>query len=170
METNSGKINDEIPEGYRKAVTIILRAMRRFMEDGSELCGIAFLGKGDCAPVPIPMNMATEKNKDISAEFIRHIVKETGAEYVIMVSEGWTLPKETPIEESKKLIEEYGQISDCPQRQEIVFLTLETPAGSWIGMSPIKALGGVKRGFDDMKFIYTHMQGRFSNFLSAQVH
>jgi len=159
---------NNIPEIYLPTVKAITITMRQFLAEGRELHAIAFLGTMDGRLIDIPMNTENDQTKDAAAHLVSLISKQLKPDFAIVISEAWALMKDTPREEIDKIIEQHKSISEHPDRQEVVFLTLETRQGIWMGTSPIKSLGEDKRGFDDLKFTFaTGAEGRFTNFLHA---
>jgi hypothetical protein len=115
------------------------------------------------------MNMIDGIKKEVSAAILRAMAGEMKPDYAILVSEGYALPPTMPAKEQMALVEKYGSVSDCPQREEIVFISLETPTGCWVACQPILQLEGKSRGFAEFKFeISQQASGRFTNFLPQQ--
>jgi len=158
-----------IPEAYRPVVEKIIGTMRKFLAEGEELHTFVFLAKFDGNFFPVPMNTSSNRDKEASAYLVTLMSKEIKPDFMIFVSEAWAVMEETEPQEIEKFLKEYKSLAEHPRRQDIVFLTLETRNGIWMGTSPIKSLGGNQRGFDEMKFTEsTDATGRFTHFLSPE--
>lgn len=156
----------DLPEQYHKIIGQIVDGMRDLMAKGDELTAMAFLGKFDRGLLPIPMAMVDDASKDKAALLVRDLAKAILPDYAIMISEGWTLPIDIPKEEQFGMLKKYGSINECPCREEIVFITLETLNGIWMARQPILNLEGSVRGFKDFEFeLVQGIEGRFVNFL-----
>ena len=155
-----------IPEIYQKHIQAIVSTMREFLQSGKELSAITFLGKFNAGIAPIPMDCRSERSKDESAALVLAVAQEVKPDFVVMISEAWTLPEGTTEEQMKKIYAEYGSVAAYPHREEIVCISLETRQGDWLGRSHIKKLDNGKRDFDDVKFLRVDgIAGRFTHFL-----
>lgn len=157
----------DLPEQYHKIVSEIITGMRKIMADGEQVYSIMFLGKFGFPLFPLPMNTENNTSKDQSAIVASAFAKAIEAEYAIMISEGYTLPAKMPMEEQFAMLKKYGSVEECPCREEIVFMTLETLNGVYLAQQPILNLESEARGFKDFEFKLTDaIEGRFTNFLS----
>jgi hypothetical protein len=152
-----------IPEECQRSIDAIVSTARGFLSEGNELQAMAFLGKFGKGFFPAPMNMS---NKDAAARFVTALCKAVEADYVIMISEAWSMSADCTHEELQRLAKTQESISNHPDRIEVVMIKLETHYGLWLCQSQIKLLGGKKRGFDDVQFIKADkVEGRFASFL-----
>jgi hypothetical protein len=152
-----------IPEECQRSIDLIASNAREFLSEGEELQAFAFLGKFGIGFTPAPMGMS---NKDLAVKLITALCKDVKPDYVIMISEAWALSGKVPNEEIERIAASRESIAEHPDREDVVMITLETHQGFWFGQSPIKSLGGKKRGFDDIQFeMAKEMKSRFASFL-----
>lgn len=159
---------NKLPEQYHSTVAEIVKIMREIMLAGDELFAMAFFGKADAYLLPIPMGMSDDDKKTQSSLLVNVLASKLNPEFVVFFSEGYMLPIEIPPEEQFALYKKYGSIENCPERQEVVFLTIETPNGNYFAQQQILLLEGKSRSFEDFKFqLVNNAQGRFTNFLAS---
>ncbi len=152
----------KIPEECQHSLDAIVSRAQEILSEGKELHAFAFLGKFGCRFVAVPMNMSS---KDLAAKFITLLCRDTEPDYVIMISEAWTLSMECTGTELERLAKTRESIANHPNRIDVVMITLETKEGNWIAQAPIKSLDG-KRRMDDPEFlVFTGIEGRFASFL-----
>jgi hypothetical protein len=152
-----------IPEECLQAIKAIVSVARGYLSEGETLSAMAFLGRFGLPFFPVPTDM---KHKDQSAKLVTELCKQIRADYVIMISEVWALSGKVPNEEMERIAATRESIAEHPDREDIVMISLETYQGYWLGRSPIKSLGGKKRGFDDIQFeMAKEIEGRFASFL-----
>lgn len=155
-----------VPEKYHAYIEMVVSTARGFLSDGMELESIAFLGKFGVGFIPVPMDMG---QKDASAAWIKEICRQTRPDFVMMISEAWSLSKETSEEEFARIAKSRESIVNHPNRQDIVMLTLETQEGFWLSQTPVRLLSDKKREFDDPEFLFaTLLEGRFTQFLPPE--
>jgi hypothetical protein len=129
----------------------------------SELLPTFFVGNTD-KMVMIGAQWEDEGDKDMVAYRVKRIAHEIGADYVIFVSESWTIkPEDAP--EFMANRDKYRSVSDFPKCFEVVMFSIETPTSMRMGMAPIlegREMGEIKWHQPDQS------EGRFSNFLGKK--
>lgn len=154
-----------IPESYLNIINPIIDAARNFLEQGEDLRPIAFFGCFDSAMiVPIPINSSSEESKDASAEIMRLAALQIEADFVLVITEAWTM-KASSKEEVEAVIDKYGSIGESPFAIEVVSFSLETVYGTWMAQEKIEAKGEARTiGIPDFHH-FDEASGRFTHLL-----
>jgi hypothetical protein len=154
-----------IPKQYQSVVYAVMQGAREIFNAGNQVSAIVFLCKLDGKFfLPIALDCSSGSAKEKSAAKAAFIAKETQPDFVIMVSESWTI--HTSDMTPDQIIEKYGSISECPFKTECIHLSLETPEGTWLALAPIITENGVRK-LEPFEFTAgMAMQGRFTNFLT----
>lgn len=130
----------------------------------SQLPPTFFVGSGDAVAV-MSTEFDTNKQKDMVSQEIRLMVERTSPEYVIFVSEGWMVTKDsTDDHESFREVE--GSLEHCPGSEEIVSIIVETPISSMTGIA--KILPGRRLTDFEWENSGHSSKGRFMNFFGTK--
>lgn len=125
-----------------------------------------FVGKEDgIAIVGAPWGNDS-REKDHAAEEVKRIAKEMKAEFILFVSESWTIRDQEAAREFQNDRRKYPSVKDHPKAVEVVMFTLETQTGARVGLAEIlpgRVMGEVIWQPKEM-----HMEGRFSNLLGPK--
>ena len=159
----TNKTGEKLPEYFDNFVEKFL--MPRLLEninDEGGLMPVAFVGSTETKQVGIvAMAFQNVEEKDACSEVIKEIAQKFQADYVVFVSESWTVPSEH-IEEFTNNRDKYPEVASFPKKSEVVMIMVDTKTSNWIGMCEIYK--GRKLG--KPKFMKSHSaEGRFSNFL-----
>lgn len=155
-----------------KALEKIVGMARQFLETDGSLAPAAFIG-GIRGVGVVQLDMSTVEAKDASASFIRQFAAKQDADFVVLVLETWRLP-ESATKDFMANRSKYPTVSSHPDKEECVMVSVETHAGTKMGMAKITREGG-KPTFGEIEWQPPSVEnrGRFTNFLSgkkAQVH
>jgi len=127
------KVKSKIREKYKKQIERVIELAKAiFIKDGS-LTPIVFLltYRGEIIPIMLPFQGDAEK--DLSVDIIKAKSLEEKAIGVIFISESWALQKkEISDEEISALYAQYGSISNCPDRKEIIAVMEEYLDGTYL--------------------------------------
>lgn len=154
-----------IPEACQNTIDALTSVIREQVMEGKPIPPCVFFGKKDKPTIPLPIDCSSNSAKDASALMIRMFAKNAQPDFIIHVSEAWMVTHLKSMEEVKKYKEQYPDLEQAPDREEVVMLSLETKMGRWLGCSPIKVVDG-KRTFDDFKMEMSgRFEGRFTGFM-----
>ncbi len=159
-----------VPECYQPFMKYAVDAARQTLQEGLQHQPMGLVGNlGKKALIPVMMNFPDTQAKDAASEQLKVIANLIDADFLIFISECWSL-EEADLTNYKKIIEEYGSFEAFPNRVDTMMFSLETNYGNWIGMTPIKKVGNSekKRTFDDPSFWKSpHIEGRFTHILPS---
>ena len=157
-----------IPGAYLKIIEPLIATARGFLENGEKLIPMAFVGSFTAgSAIPVLLEAGSEAAKDKSALGIKLAAEHTGADFIFMLMEAWSLRKDK-MHLMEKIYAQYGSIGASPYAVDIVSMTLETRHGVWVAEVPIKPKGISKkrRTFTMPEFRhFKEMAGRFSHLL-----
>lgn len=110
-----------------------------------------------------------EMAKNISIVTVRQLAAELDADMVMMISEAWSLPEDTPLEKAKALYREYGAIEHMPEAIEMMVVYLQMRDTSFFGTAKITGSGLNKRYGELMFYEFGDKpnHGRISNLIIA---
>jgi hypothetical protein len=118
----------------------------------------------------VKLEAGSDAAKDKSALGIKLAAEHTGADFIFMLMEAWSLRKDK-MHLMEKIYEQYGSIGASPYAVDIVSMTLETRHGVWVAEVPIKPKGISKkrRTFTAPEFRYfKEAAGRFTHLLPVK--
>ena len=157
-----------IPQAYLDTILPLIAKARDFLEHGETLAAIAFVGNFATQQMtPVLIDSRDDDAKDRSAQAVKHAAESLAADFVFMIMEAWSLPKDK-LHRHAEIMERYGSIGASPYKIDIVSFSLETRHGVWMAQAPIKPKGysKKKRTFAEVSFIhYDGAEGRFTGLL-----
>lgn len=158
------------PLRYTNFLNHVVDKLQKNLKNSSQLVSVAFLINDENQKIEIiPLTFKDDAEKDYAVEIIKQRASKWKADAICMLSEGWALPtKYQNPEDTNRILNEYGQISNFPEKVDIVFLNLETREGLWTGIGHIKP---AKKGRKISGFAWkkvSGMEGRFSNMLPVK--
>jgi hypothetical protein len=160
-----------IPDAYLKIIEPLIATARGFLENGEKLAPMAFVGSFTSgSAIPVKLEAGSDAAKDKSALGIKLAAEHTGADFIFMLMEAWSLRKDK-MHLMEKIYEQYGSIGASPYAVDIVSMTLETRHGVWVAEVPIKPKGisKNKRTFTAPEFRYfKEAAGRFTHLLPVK--
>ncbi|WP_019025428.1 MULTISPECIES: hypothetical protein [unclassified Thioalkalivibrio] len=145
-----------LPSHIRPLVESLIAHAREISESGKELMTIAVVGRLDPNEVRLlSVDQSDPDRRDRSLAEIRATAATLDADFVLLISESWTLEGKHA-ERAQEIIEEYGSIGNSPYKKEVATFSLETHDGNWLGVAPLVPKGYSKRKktFRDPKFTY----------------
>jgi hypothetical protein len=138
----------------------VIEGAKSNLKNSTELMPTFFVGAGEKISI-VGAPFSTEREKDVIADGIRAMAEELQADFVVFLSETWTLSPE----DGKDFMEnrhKYRSVSEHPRKKEAVTLMLETRFEVKMGMAEI--LPGREMG--EIKWITPDSAtGRFTNLL-----
>lgn len=111
---------------------------------------------------------APDFGKNRVVGLIRRHVAELNADFVVFISEAWSLPSEYAKEFAENR-DKYPQgLATHPKRFDVVNIVVETPSERYWAGCPIKKSGDGRRYIDAPQYVDGKgVKGRFSNFYAA---
>lgn len=171
--------NPTLPPRYQQLLEGALKHARSQLADSGQVAPVGLVCSAAVQPAsaaPIVVDMATQNDaqKDRVAFAIRELVKLYDADCVMLLTEAWTLPQHLA-KDHAALRARYGSLGNVPGRLEIVMVSIETRARSWMAQSPILRQGRIvklgppdviltRNGSDDAM----QVTGRYANFFSDE--
>lgn len=113
------------------------------------------------------LNFESPQNKARSIAMIKHVAGEIDADLVIMMVEAWSLPPHLS-GQYEEILAKYGAISKCPDRIDILSISVEAHDGFWMGSAEIQdgLVPSVKKRIGTPAFIFaTEAAGRLVGLL-----
>jgi len=160
-----------IPTAYREVIDPLIDVARRIVEEGESLAPVAFAGNlTERRLQQVMMRASSEQAKDESADLVRRLAAEIGADFVFLIMGAWGL-RPDKIERYEEILEEYGSIGASPYRIDIVAFTLETRHGTWVAQSELRQgqAGGAGQTFTEPDFLLVPAaEGRFTGLLPVK--
>ena len=157
-----------IPTAYREVIDPLIDVARRIVEEGESLAPVAFAGNlTERRLQQVMMRASSEQAKDESADLVRRLAAEIGADFVFLIMGAWGL-RPDKIERYEEILEEYGSIGASPYRIDIVAFTLETRHGTWVAQCEVTdgPDAGSEHSFADPEFMMVPgAEGRFTDLL-----
>lgn len=141
----------------------IVEGARTNLKNSEILLPTFFIG-GENGVEIIGADFRDDKMKDQVAQTVRRIAMETRAEFVVFVSEAWSIPPEDAEGYMKAPLR---RIMDHPRAFEIVSFNIETRNGDLSGIAkilPNREMGPVEW----TEIPVGNMSGRFSGFLGPR--
>lgn len=159
--------NQQPPAEYAGVISNVLDKVRHNLKVHDQLLSVAFLINLEQGKIELVAGeFDGEDAKDYFSETVRQRASRMQAEAICFVSEAWTLPEKYSTQEDIERIRKvYGSISEFPEREEIIMVSLETHDGMWMarsGIAPAKK-GRKPTGFSWLKA--DGMTGRFAHLL-----
>ncbi|MFA7278722.1 MAG: hypothetical protein WC100_01345 [Sterolibacterium sp.] len=142
-------------------ITAAVDVARKNLKGSQELCPVFILGKGDERQL-IGTPFGSDEQKDMVAMLIKIRAQEMGADFVLFVSEAYTIRDQEAAKEFMDNRDMYPSVSTHPKAVEVVMFMLETQTKSWSGIADIEP-GRVLGELEWM--LCKDAQGRFTNFL-----
>jgi hypothetical protein len=165
-----GNNTDYPPAKYTVFLNKIIEQAQQNLKNHSQLLPIAFLISHENKKTElVGSNFSDVNEKDYFAETVRQRASKIQADAICFLAESWTVPEKYQNKDMvESILQKYGQISNFPEKKEIVMINLETTDGLWIGMSDLKPAKKGKKivGFKWMKSDNLH--GRFANLLPVK--
>lgn len=148
-------MTQKLPVAVRDFTRDAAQAARNYLEAGNDLPLTAFVGneQAEFYPVFIP---SVEGGHGKIGHILRYIAAKEGATVIVLAMECWSpKPGSTP-EQVVAWRKQYGpSLEDWPAecRVDTVTMSVETPAGLWLGHMPIEPKGE-GRTFGDLTLEY----------------
>jgi hypothetical protein len=160
-------MSTKLPDFFDKFINSLLPSIKKNLNDRGGLVPVAFVGNSERGTTEVVGMMFTnQEEKDKYCNFIRKIAKEGEADFVVMISESWSVPAEHS-EEFINNRDKYPTIESFPKREEIVVVMIETETTRYIGRGVISGESG-RRVVGELEFGEGQIQGRFSYFLGPK--
>lgn len=159
--------NVQPPAEYAGLLGTIMEKVQQNLKAHDQLLPVAFLINLKKNKIDVvAANFADDAAKDFFAETVRQRASRFEAEAICFASEAWSLPeKYSTKEHMDRIYRVYGSLSNFPEREEIVMLSLQTHDGLWMATSRISTAkkGRKATGFKWMKS--DGSDGRFTKLL-----
>ncbi len=160
---------EPLPEEYRDLMRGFISTARRILEEGKPLQSLFFVGTLEPAKwEPIEIDTSTNEARLACAQHARQVAMVIGANFVVQVSEAWSVPA-ADVSRIEEVLERYGSVSKYPKRIEVASFVLETREGTFGATLPIRSKppSKRKRTIGEPSFIAAdEAQGRFANILA----
>ena len=151
-----------VPVELRGYIDGIVELARNNIERDGVLAPVAFVGTIG-GNITVIGGLAYIE-KDDAAKMIRKAAKQTKADFVLHVDEGW-LKHATSKAEVDALKENHGQVRDMPGRVDVVMFSLETRMGQFFD-APVRQPHGETYTFGELKMqLMPDAEGRFMGLL-----
>lgn len=152
-----------LPMPVAKIVKAAIDHTRAEMNEGHGVKPAAFVCNSDTGLLTVVIaHFEDESDKDAFSTAIQGQVKKIDADVVVLIAESWALPRELGVEKALALLDKYGSISACPERVEVVHISVETNNAYYISQPKIE-----NRSFGEPSFTKVgYGGGRFTQFLS----
>jgi hypothetical protein len=153
---------------------IIEKGAQNELKAKGKISPMAFFGSMSTDTVEslccMELDFRSPDTKAFSLDVLRHAIASVGANYVVVITESWTLQAEDQVQ-WEKVYEQYGSIANSPNKKEALMIAAQTTDGAWMaipeliskGKRKCKTLGNVtyfQAGQDGVEF-----RGQFSNLL-----
>jgi len=158
----------ELPTSYREVIEPLIAKARATLEAGQSLKPVTYIGNFATQEMRfVEWSTGDANAKDQTAYAIRMSAVEVDADFVLSISESWTIARDKANRHAK-IIEQYGSIESSPYRVDALLFTLETRYGTWAGSGypKPKGLSKKKRTFGEVVLErLKSMEGRFGRLL-----
>lgn len=163
------------PENIKEILeSVIFKKLPEELKSTKELLPIFYVGKvgGNLAVVGTPFHGNTEDEatmaKEMAAKAVELIAKKEGAEFIIFVSEEWSVKPEDQEDFFKGRKEgRWRYISEYPKKIEVVFVQVETETKMFMGGTEISK---DRTLVSEIKMSASEVSGRFANLLGKKPH
>lgn len=135
-----------IPVEVRNLVTALIERFEGILALGKAVPPIFYIGNTEEKIVEMVfLDTDSPQSKAMSANHAREVAYEMNADFVVATSESWSLPKDM-FKNINAVIEQYGSISACPERIDVVSILVETRGAVALGTAPVSAVPKSKNG------------------------
>lgn len=163
----------KLPEDLLSLVSPVVSDVRSMLEDGRPVSPMAFVGNLETRKLEIlPFSTADDGEKNRSAERIRTVAHQIGADFVMVVIESFALRPEK-MSRLQEVFDKYGSLSGAPAswRMDVISIIIETPECFWAAQPEIKPKGisKKKKTIGTPEFRYCDgAAGRFADLLPVK--
>jgi hypothetical protein len=168
-------MSDKLPEFFDKFIQKMLPNIREGANSKMGVMPVAFVGSTETGKMGVVRldfsgNTFAEvaKAKDACGNAIRRIAQATEADFVIFVSESWTVPQEH-VKEFMDNRDKYPSVESFPHRAEMVMISVETGTTTWLGKCSLSGVQGDRIVGEPEFFKADRYEGRFAQFLGPKV-
>lgn len=170
---NQPAFPNNFPEKVKEILqSVIFKQLPENLKSAKELLPVFYVGKidGNLAIVGTPFHGNTEEEaivaKDMAAKAVELIAKQEGAEFIIFVTEAWSVKPEDQDDFFKGRKEgRWRYISEYPKKIEVVFVQVETETKMFSGGTEISKDRKLVR---EIKMSESNNEGRFANLLGKK--
>ena len=154
-------------ETFKKHITQTIKSIAlRDLEEHGMINPFAIFGKQTDGVISefgmMALDLSSEAAEDFSIEILKHQLKERNANFVLKVTEAWSMA-DTPAN-IKDIYERYGSITDCPYRKEVLSIKVELDGKYWLVLGDLIRKGKTKT-IGELKFITGIGLARTNNLL-----
>lgn len=142
-----------------------IQSAMKLVAETDNLMPMFFVGNNDeTNVVATPFRNDDEKNQAAAA--VRHFAAKMNANFILFISEAWTLKTHEASEDYMANREKYKyDMGNHPDAVEIAMFQVETEATMWMGSCEI----GKDRTLGELKWVKCEtMKGRFANLLGKK--
>lgn len=146
----------------------VIETARANLEYSGSLLPVFFIGNEKTLNV-VGAVFCNDREKDAASDAIRRMSKEIDADFVVFVTESWTIAPEHSEEFMLGIRNgKYKRVSDHPKRQEIVSFIIETRLSDCVGIAKIETRSDGSKTFGEVEMKEGENSGRFTHFLGPK--
>lgn len=130
----------EIPVRFHAHLDALIADASGTLAAGQEVMPTIYLGRADNDElVPFFYNISSDEMRERSVVFARALAMALPAEFVLVVSEAWSIARNDP-NDPQEILRKYGSVSNYPGRIDCLSILIESHLdGLWMVQVPIEA-------------------------------
>ena len=171
INATTGHGNNDLPFKHLDLINGLVTTTRNILEDGQKLLAHFFVVNTSTKVIRHMSQVQTcESDKEIAAHAVRQIAAMENADFVLMISEAWSL-RTDKLAKIDEIYRKYGGIGNSPYKEDVCSFILQTDEGVWAAQPQIKPKGisKKKRTFGEVQFIKAdRMDGQFADLLPTK--
>jgi len=126
-----------IPEQYRKILQQLLADAHESLLAGKELPSTYYIGSTAAEVLQtVPVDTSSQGAKEASARQAKRMATYLDADFVVLVTEAWALPR-NKVKDTKAILSKWGSVGQYPGKLDVAWFQLESRHGLFNAQAPI---------------------------------